>query len=151
MFTYFVFLVFITESKIDRPLKFETTRPVSGKPKPTTTSLRHRRNSAPSRRTSAPSTFIKKELHEKDEPVQNDGEDIENDIEDQLDYVAVDGQDEEIQASEKPPLSVKVKKGHPMDKFMNDLRMIDVMEQNFKKSAIDLQKRLGIETDGIVY
>ena len=144
---HMTFSVFITEGKADRPLRYETTRPISGKPRPIT-STRERRNSVPSRRTSAPATFSKKELHSKDEPVDLR---IETEFEDQSGHVTADSQEEEILTNEKPPMSVKVKKGHPMDKFMNDLRMIDEMEQNFKKSAIDLQKRLGIETDGFVY
>ena len=145
--------MFITETKRERPLKYETTRPVSGKQKSTTISTKHvRGNSAPSRRTSAPSAILRKELHTREEPVHNDEETKNNNVENQPDHVTADNcEEEEVLISEKPPMSVKVKKGHPMDKFMNDLRMIDEMEQNFKRSAIDLQKRLGIETDGIVY
>ena len=139
--------MFITEGKSERPLRYETTRPISGKPRPNT-STRERRNSAPSRRTSAPAMFAKKELHSKDEPFNLR---IETNFEDQSGHVTADSQDEEILTNEKPPMSVKVKRGHPMDKFMNDLRMTDEMGQMFQKSAIDLQKRLGIETDGIVY
>lgn len=75
----------------------------------------------------------------------------ENNSKDQSGHVTADNQEEEVLTSEKPPMSVKVRKGHPMDQFMNELRMADEMEQNFKKSAIELQRRLGIETDGFVY
>lgn len=144
--------VFITEARQERPLKYETTRPVSGKSKPSTTSAAHvRRNSAPSHQANAPAAISKKELHSKDEPVQSDMDRNENNSEDQSGHVTADNQEEEVLSSEKPPMSVKVRKGHPMDQFMNELRMADEMEQNFKKSAIELQRRLGIETDGFVY
>ena len=148
----FCFTVFITEGPQERPLKYETTRPISGKQKSAINTTKVRRNSAPSQRTGAPSTVLKKELHNRGEPDYMDEVEKENHVENQSNHMTADddGGEEEM-ISEKPPMSVKVKKSHPMDKFMNDLRMIDEMEQNFKKSAIDLQKRLGIETDGIVY
>ena len=92
--------------------------------------------------------FAKKELHSKDESLDLR---IETDFDDQSGHVTAENQDEEISTNEQPPMFVKVRRGHPMDKFINDLKMTDEMGKNFQKSAIELQKRLGIETDGIVY
>ena len=51
---------------------------------------------------------------------------------------------------ERPPIAVKVRKPHPMDKFVEDLRMVAEMENDFQRNAKQLQKKLGLETSGFV-
>ena len=52
---------------------------------------------------------------------------------------------------EKPPIKVKVNKGHPMDKFVEDLKRMGEMEHDFKDSTLQLQKKLGLESSSYVY
>lgn len=141
-------------------MKYETThpvstrrRPVSGKP-----AARPRVKSAPVNRP-APASISKKDLHRKSS-LENPGETTQEIPEDSnagLDEVAqangafVDDAETDQNVQEKPPMSVKVKKSHPMDKFVEDLRLMNEMETDFKKSTLQLQKKLGLETSGFVY
>ncbi|WAR11945.1 hypothetical protein MAR_026125 [Mya arenaria] len=159
--------VFLTEEKPNRPLKYETTRPISGKRRPLSgnPATRGRIKSAPARRA-VPPTVVRKDLHSKSahdfgddgSTEQNDElQDIgrrnsteynisENDFDLRSD--GVESQSEVVE--DKPPMAVRVKKGHPMDKFVEDLRMVSEMEETFKKTALQLQKKLGLETSGFV-
>ncbi|XP_052817428.1 uncharacterized protein LOC128243601 isoform X1 [Mya arenaria] len=160
-------LMFLTEEKPNRPLKYETTRPISGKRRPLSgnPATRGRIKSAPARRA-VPPTVVRKDLHSKSahdfgddgSTEQNDElQDIgrrnsteynisENDFDLRSD--GVESQSEVVE--DKPPMAVRVKKGHPMDKFVEDLRMVSEMEETFKKTALQLQKKLGLETSGFV-
>ncbi|KAH3855137.1 uncharacterized protein LOC127870930 [Dreissena polymorpha] len=170
----------ITEGKPERPLKYETTRPVSGKSRPASGKLggagKNRIKSASLNRT-APATFVKKNLHSKSANQQADDNSFlaeadvnqngnqnsersgvtspDNDQGEASQYTDQAGRhsddsDENV-VENKPPMAVKVKKGHDMDKFVNELKMMAEMENDFKKSVIQFQKKLGLETGGFVY
>lgn len=116
-------------------------------------------------RRAAPATVTRKDLHSKSATGWMGDDDLDHrdipDSPEQLDEglkevmkaneAAVDETESEDRAQEKPPMTVKVKKPHPMDKFVEDLRLMNEMEMDFKKSAIQLQKKLGLETSGFVY
>lgn len=164
--------VFLTEARPERPMKYETTRPVSGnkhRPASGTSATRGRLRSAPVRRP-APTSINRKELHNRtgldhniepqnDENHEPEMQNTENQsAEDSFTDSRVtaehhdendDGDDTAVK--EKPPLKVKVKKAHPMDQFVEDLRLVGEMELEFKKSAIELQKKLGLESSGFVF
>jgi len=154
----------MTDGRMGRPLKYETTRPISNRRRPISgkVNTRPRIQSAPARRA-APATITKKDLHRKSSIDNGD-----DNYQSQDDYCneapvadvnevakangAQDGENEDDEKVEqKPPISVKVKKGHPMDKFVEDLRLMNEMELDFKKQTLDLQKKLGLETSGIIY
>ena len=165
--------MFITEAKAERPLRYETTRPVSGKPKPHPgPAYRGRRNSAPTRRPPPPTHINKKEIHSRTRPSHQDenlnqSEDSESspNTQDQSDHVTADGdhvtpdlqkggRDDDGNKGEQSPretISVNVKKPlDPVDAFVEELRLMGEMEMDFKKSTFQLQKKLGLETDGFV-
>ena len=54
----------------------------------------------------------------------------------------------------QPPISVRVRNAvtrpEHVDKFTDDLHEMEVMEREFKKNASTLQKRLGLPQDGMV-
>ncbi|KAL4234297.1 hypothetical protein ACF0H5_005948 [Mactra antiquata] len=164
---------FITETRPERPLKFETTRPISGNKRGIVRSniaQRGRIRSAPARRL-APTTVKKKELHIRSNTDENDNNfDNDDNYEPELQNLdpgnhdnysprenyhgnnfTSDKHNENDIVEEKPPIKVKVKKGHEMDQFVEDLKLMTEMEQDFKKSTLQLQKKLGLETGGIVY
>ncbi|XP_045191544.1 uncharacterized protein LOC123548399 isoform X2 [Mercenaria mercenaria] len=159
--------VFMTEAKPERPLKYETTRPTSGKkPRPGsgTASIRGRRHSAPARRP-APTLINRKELHNRagldhnNEPENDENEPELQNFESQSANNSLNNSncsdehngDGDNVVKEKPPLKVKVKKGHPMDKFVEDLRHVSEMELDFKNSTLQLQKKLGLDGSGFIY
>lgn len=150
---------FITQ-KSERPLKYETTRPISGKVKvkKSTASNKLKSASDPSigEKTSLPSP----PAHEEQENVEN-VENIEN-CEDK-DNIGNDKNDEEtgdydsdfdLNDYNKPPMKVRVnsapKRPAHVDKFVQELQTMEEMERDFKKSAIQLQKKLGIDLNGMV-
>ncbi|XP_060586870.1 uncharacterized protein LOC132742458 [Ruditapes philippinarum] len=160
-------MVFMTEPKPERPLKYETTRPTSGKkPRPGsgTASLRGRRHSAPTRRQ-APTLINRKELHNRSE-LDHNNEPENDEIEPELQNIENQNMNTSFNegnlsdeqnccgdniVKEKPPIKVKVKKGHPMDKFVEDLRLMGEMELDFKNSTLQLQKKLGLDGSGFIY
>lgn len=54
----------------------------------------------------------------------------------------------------KAPMKVRVnsapKRPAHIDKFVTDLQTMEDMEKDFKKSAISLQKKLGIDMNGMI-
>lgn len=153
--------MFITEAKPERPLKYETTRPVSGyrhRPASGTSSVRGRRHSVPTQRP-VTTSISRIELHSRtglDYNIEPEYEEnyepeihVENQSSDDTFNENHHGDDDNV--VEEPPIMVTVRKGHPMDTFVEDLRLANEMELDFKKSAVELQKKLGLESSGFVY
>ena len=164
--------MFVTQ-KNERPLKYETTRPV--KPK-----------SAPPRRNSLGSQgkkvkFDKKSIlmshtdiissvngmlpephpeepafvhiHSHPHSSELTGDQLE--MNDDFEGFESDFLDNE-NISSKPPLAVRVKSAHVrrpgfIDEFAKEEIAMKDMENDFKKTALSLQKRLGIDNSGIVF
>ena len=153
LFIVVYFSAFITQ-KNERPMKYETTRPVSGKKTST-----HRLKSA-SEGNIGQKTFIAIPLvpeynecqyvNEDDENNRNDESDKDNTDVHDVDYDS----DLDLEAYNKPPIKVRVdsaqKRPAHMDKFVKELQTMEAMEKDFKKSALQLQKKLGINFNGMV-
>jgi predicted transcriptional regulator len=62
--------------------------------------------------------------------------------------------DVDLEAYNKPPIKVRVdsaqKRPAHVDKFVKELQTMEAMEKDFKKSALQLQKKLGINFNGMV-
>lgn len=148
---------FITQ-KNERPMKYETTRPVSG------TTVNKKTSSNKLRSASDPNigqkTFIAvplaQEYKESQHINEEDGNNRNNNGDhDNTDVYDVDyDSDLDLEAYNKPPMKVRVdsapKRPAHVDKFVKELQTMEEMEKDFKKSAIQLQKKLGINFNGMV-
>ncbi|KAL8570466.1 hypothetical protein ACOMHN_034501 [Nucella lapillus] len=124
----------------DRPLKYETTRPVSGK----------RASSAKARKGSASS--MEAQLQTNNNNVNNASEGTHTLNVSFAEFVPED--DEMEPASQTPPISVRVRNAvtrpECVDKFSEDLRHMEEMEAQFKMDTLSLQRKLGLPQSGIV-
>ena len=50
-----------------------------------------------------------------------------------------------------PKLSVNIKQPESVTQLVNDLDRMNMMEDDFKKAAVSLQRKLGIPGDAMVY
>ncbi|BFZ13388.1 hypothetical protein BsWGS_16428 [Bradybaena similaris] len=165
--------VFLTQ-KGERPMKFETTRPVSSKPK----SAKHRGSSASgmNKRVSRDARVLTLPLTDvinasskatssaaaadesEDEPNEvNKKEEFQEDKDGEDFGVHNDNSDEEIlnSATAKPPIPVRAKSAFQrrpafIDEFAKDEQKLNNIQDDFKKNVVNLQKKLGINDSGIV-
>ena len=165
-------VVFLTEGRSERPLRYETTRPVSGKPRPGSESnLRQRRNSASNaEQRPPPSNVNRKEQHNRSRlghshsqyelyaRTENQDENVSGDhvnepvtFEDSGHMTSEEEEQVELPPREKTPMAVKIRRNDPVDKFVEELKQMQEMELDFKNSAIQLQKKIGIDSDGFVF
>ena len=137
----------------ERPLKYETTRPVSGK-KSANKARRHSTSgSSPTRPGAKASTNANTDSAQED--LQ---ENLNNSAAEQMPPFYEDLEEEEDQpgdlAAGRPPISVRVKNAitrpESVDKFSNDLRNMEEMEKMFKKNTAVLQKKLGLPENGMI-
>lgn len=155
-------------------MKFETTRPVSGKPK----SAKHRGSSAGgmNKRASRDARVLTVPLTDvinasskatssaaavdesEDEPNEvNKKEEFQEDKGGEDFGVRNDNSDEEIQNSPatKPPIVVRAKSAFQrrpafIDEYAKDEQKLNNIQDDFKKNVVNLQKKLGINDSGIV-
>jgi hypothetical protein len=131
-----LFSVFLTQ-KHDRQIKYDTTRPVSGKPS--------ERKGSNQRKKSAGSRPVSEPVHTQPDLEENQEEVSVNNANQQL---------EEESDEEQQPIKVKMntykKRPQHVDKFCNELKEMEDMEQEFRKNTIALQKKLGIGETGMV-
>ncbi|XP_076470463.1 uncharacterized protein LOC143300577 [Babylonia areolata] len=130
----------------ERPLKYETTRPVSGK----------RGSSARTRQTSASSTDAMPQFNSNlnancaDDSTHHHQNDASF-----ADQTFDDLEDGEAEAElSQPPISVRVKNAvarpGSIDQFSQDLQAMEQMEAVFKMNTLALQKKLGLPDSGMV-
>lgn len=124
--------------KIERPLKYETTRPVSAK-------LVTRVQSAKDHRTGKDLSKIDDNTSKDQAPnvltTDNDSDMLDNPLCSDKKYpgmVAVD------------PVTKKAD-SDSVNAFVEDMKNMNLMEDEFKKSTFQLQKKLGIPTRGLIY
>ncbi|XP_062591715.1 uncharacterized protein LOC134253216 [Saccostrea cucullata] len=133
--------VFLTQ-KHERQIKFDTTRPVSGKPS---------KGKANQRKKSAGPTNISNEPvpREEDAIIHMPSEMTDNSVSDSV------SQQLEESDEEQQPIRVKMnthkKRPQHVDKFCNELKDMEEMEKEFRKNTIALQKQLGIGDTGMVF
>ena len=126
-------------------MKYETTRPVSAQ-------LASRRHSS-SQLIERPTNGIAKDkvfLTLSSEDGDNNKSDIVEDLE------SVDHETETERTSEvfkfqpeKPYIDVKIKRPQHVDAFVNDLKIMEKMEDDFRVKLDALQKKLGI-AEGVI-
>ncbi|XP_005109302.1 uncharacterized protein LOC101847530 isoform X2 [Aplysia californica] len=169
---------FITQRN-ERPLKYETTRPVSSKPR----SAKQRRNSdgVPVKRVQIdkrPVLISQTDVihassgwqgqagqdsedssspqRGQDSPHKNGGRYSPHDDGPNYDHDGFDSEGADFEnLHSKPPMAVRVKSASVrrpafIDEFANDEQAMKDMENDFKKTALSLQKKLGINDTGIV-
>lgn len=138
--------VFLTQ-KHERQLKYDTTRPVSGKPS-------EKKNNQ--RRKSAGPKLAGGLLQREQEYLNQGPVDAADSKEEGSPSNTPTQQYEEEESDEdQQPIRIKMK-AHPkrpqhVDKFCNDLQEMEEMENEFKKNTIALQKKLGIGDTGMVF
>lgn len=138
--------VFLTQ-KHERQLKYDTTRPVSGKPS-------EKKNNQ--RRKSAGPKLAGGLLQREQEYLNQGPVDAADSKEEGSPSNTPTQQYEEEESDEdQQPIRIKMKT-HPkrpqhVDKFCNDLQEMEEMENEFKKNTIALQKKLGIGDTGMVF
>ncbi|CAL1547213.1 unnamed protein product [Lymnaea stagnalis] len=143
------FAVFITQNN-ERPLKYETTRPVTAKPK----SGKQRRNSHAEEvknigdRSSTTASEV-------ENPNVNTDSNLENERSKLSEFKGDDVESSTDRLDSKPPINVKVKSGFTrrpkfIDDFAKDEDAMKTIEKEFKKNALMLQKKLGINESGMV-
>ncbi|KAL3859021.1 hypothetical protein ACJMK2_009261 [Sinanodonta woodiana] len=152
--------VFLTEKPV-RPLKYETTRPVSLKPK--SAGPRGRVNSGQHRKEHSASSRkgLERQNSKQDDGAQQEGDQEiqqqqhEENGETEFSEAVQSPEDEEEQDEEvtrtKPPMMVHVRRPEAVNKFAADLKKMSEMEENFRKTAIELQKKIGISEGGMVF
>lgn len=112
--------VFITNRQ-EQPLKYEGTRPVSGKP-----------------------------IH-KTEPIKNEPEGNSPGNENQNNSYDLENQESYDNSRKVEKVNLFQRRPQFIDEFSNDLKKMSDMEEQFKKTALKFQKRLGIPDSGAVY
>ena len=153
-FCSFVFVVVVASggASEERPLKYETTRPVSGKKSVANKDRRHSTSgSSPTRQGAKANTSA-------DSAQEDLQENLNNSTAEQVPPFYEDLEEEEDQPSDlaagRPPISVRVKNAitrpESVDKFSNDLRNMEEMEKMFKKNTAALQKKLGLPENGMI-
>lgn len=134
--------VFLTQ-KHERQIKYDTTRPVSGKPS--------QKNNLQRRKSAGPKPAGEPAPREPEQAPADTEKDQENGP---LNNTATQ-QSEEESDEEQQPIRIKLK-SHPkrpqhVDKFCTDLKDMEDMENEFKKNTIALQKKLGIGDTGLIF
>ena len=171
--------MFITQTN-ERPLKYETTRPILHKPKsagnrrpPTANQGKRvsidRRPVLVTNGRQNGTAMVDNGSHNNQGPHDYPGQEAydyqgqghEPRGEEGWDQDSPEGQGylpESYMDSEQsqPPLAVRVKSAHVrrpafIDEFADDETTMINMEKDFKKTALSLQKRLGIEDSGVVF
>ncbi|KAJ8302795.1 hypothetical protein KUTeg_019191 [Tegillarca granosa] len=139
--------VFVTQ-KNERPLKYESTRPFSGKGK--------KNNKKSQRLRSASEPFINFYEEEEEKEIQEETANGNNENEN-VSFEEELSDTEETTVKEdliSPALRVRVKSAvnrpQHVDKFVNDMQQMAELEKDFQKTAIELQKKLGISEMGMV-
>ena len=121
-------------------MKYETTRPVSAQ-------LANRRHSSgqlmerPTNGIAKDKVFLTLSTDDVDNNECKDVEDIES--------VGMRSVTERDSESEKSFIDVKIKRPQHVDAFVNDLKTMEKMENDFKVKLDALQKKLGI-SDGLI-
>ncbi|XP_052062295.1 uncharacterized protein LOC127702226 isoform X2 [Mytilus californianus] len=142
---------FMTQ-KSERPMKFETTRPVSAKtPGKKSSTLKSASEPNMGRKTLEPFPTFQ---------VNTSNQDIEDEKHIDINDNACENSDDDssdfdIEEYRNPPIKVRVesapaKRPAHVDKFVKELQTMEEMERDFKKNAIHLQKKLGIDSNGLV-
>ncbi|XP_059177221.1 uncharacterized protein LOC131956688 [Physella acuta] len=148
--------VFLTQ-KQERPLKYETTRPVTAKQ----TSAKGRRNSstglqrAKGENNQTNHSNVADHVTGAEQP-GNPGEVNENKGESNVQGHKGDNAEDRETVKAKPPMSSKPKSGFPrrpkfIDDFSKDEETMKNIENEFMKNAMLLQKKLGISESGMVH
>lgn len=147
-FCLFSFAVFLTQ-KNERPLKYESTRPFSGKSK--------KNNKKGQRLRSASEPFINFYEEEDEKDIQ---EETTNDAKNENTNISLEEELSDLEETTvqedliSPALRVRVKSAvnrpQHVDKFVNDMQQMAELEKDFQKTAIELQKKLGITEMGMV-
>ncbi|CAH1785748.1 unnamed protein product [Owenia fusiformis] len=102
----------------ERPLKYETTRPISGKG-----SLKPKRDNY---------------FFSSGEPLMR----------------KISGSSPNISdpsPRNPPPMKIKIQRPESIDKYMDDMNKMAAMEEDFSRTAMALQKKLGISSDGMIH
>ena len=139
----------------ERPLKYETTRPVSGKKSLANKARRHSTSgSSPTRPGAKASANTNTNADSAQEDLQ---ENLNNSTAEQVPPFYEDLEEEDQPsdlAAGRPPISVRVKNAitrpESVDKFSDDLRNMEEMEKMFKKNTAALQKKLGLPENGMI-
>ncbi|XP_071785513.1 uncharacterized protein [Asterias amurensis] len=132
----------IATTKGERPLKYETTRPVSGKPSSSATKPRAKSAKATSNRIF--------EMTEGQEGRSNNAQQL------QAKFTALEEEfslfDQEEAEREGPSVVERQNGGHThyKDNVTDGLRKIATMEDDFRKTTKMLQQKLGITGEGVV-
>lgn len=139
--------VFMTEAE-GRPMKFETTHPVSGKKPP--------RKKSVDKTVDGPRITFAHTTHAQETPASHNPPSPPSSPQQQyiLPEETVDDIMNEAAQQTKPPISVHVKNAiktpEGVNRLTNDLRNMEEMQELFQRDAKALQKRLGLPTEGIV-
>ncbi|CAG2191748.1 unnamed protein product [Mytilus edulis] len=142
---------FMTQ-KSERPMKFETTRPVSAKtPGKKSSTLKSASEPNMGRKTLEPFPTFQVNMSNQDIEDEKHLDINDNACENSGD----DSSDFDIEEFRNPPIKVRVesapvKRPAHVDKFVKELQTMEEMERDFKKNAIHLQKKLGIDSNGLV-
>ncbi|XP_076111824.1 uncharacterized protein LOC143080053 isoform X1 [Mytilus galloprovincialis] len=142
---------FMTQ-KSERPMKFETTRPVSAKtPGKKSSTLKSASEPNMGKKTLEPFPTFQVNMSNQDIEDEKHLDINDNACENSGD----DSSDFDIEEFRNPPIKVRVesapvKRPAHVDKFVKELQTMEEMERDFKKNAIHLQKKLGIDSTGLV-
>lgn len=130
----------------ERPLKYETTRPVSG-----TKSANSRPSSATKKQTDTKLKGSKVALVQNGttavKPLQSEDK-MAVSFEDYEDLLATE--DNDVDPDIGPPMKIDITKPQSVVKFEREIEMMRKMEHDFQRTTFALQKKLGIGSDGIV-
>lgn len=134
-------------------MKYETTRPISGKGQGR--KMGSRLKSTSEVNLSRRKEEIQVPVEEAKEEENEQENEINNNNNHNADYAEEDSDsDFDYESFNKAPIKVRVnsapKRPAHVDKFVTDLQTMEAMEKDFKKSAISLQKKLGIDMNGMV-
>ncbi|KAK3085300.1 hypothetical protein FSP39_001249 [Pinctada imbricata] len=143
--------VFLTQ-KNERPMKYETTRPVSAKT-PGKQQNRRKKSANGNLRSMSESAIINQvPIAETVEHVPEE-ENVPEAEEEEM--IRNDEQYSDEEVEQRAPIKINVgnyqKRPAHVDKFAEDLKRMEQMENEFKKNTLQLQKKLGIDEMGTIY
>jgi hypothetical protein len=159
------------EDRGDRPLKYETTRPVSGKRASSASGKLHKgltfsatvqgnAQQPPSQPSNPAGSHLPNENQHHNSPTNSLNNSMNAAHMQQQQQHQVPAFDENLEdyvydpATQRPPISVRVHNAitrpECVDRFTADLQNMEQMEDAFRKNTLSLQKKLGLPENGMI-
>ena len=137
MFSHLAVTTAMTVPKSERPLKYETTRPISA----SVTNINNDQQQTKSQGQTQGRRRAMSAGHKLKQKTQS--------LTDLTDGHSRQQNDQE--QPNPPPMKIKIRPPESVTKFTDDMHRMNAIETDFKKTTMELQKKLGISPEGLIY